>query len=160
MNKKILFQQCQQLALKLSKLTLQTEEQFRINLRAHWDQAKRQLKQTHTGRIIMPMLEQIFEKKALFKHCLVPQTPQNQINNVQTQQQVVTSSKHMTGSFTPISANQGKSSTIILTGANKNNPGQITPFNLKQGQKQPQTENQQHHGFGNLAATVQAPSMF
>ena len=70
MNKKILFQQCQQLALKLSKLTEQTEDQFKANLRAHKEGIMSAMNLKQVNRIIMPQLETIFEKKALFKHCL------------------------------------------------------------------------------------------
>jgi len=77
MNKKILFQQCQHLAFKLSKLTSSTEEQFRAALRSHKEAAMRGLKLSHNSRIIMPQLEQVFEKKGLFKHCLAPSAATN-----------------------------------------------------------------------------------
>ena len=54
MQKKVLFQQCQQLALKLSKLVASTESAFRQSLKDHKEQIMRSMKLTQTGRIIMP----------------------------------------------------------------------------------------------------------
>ena len=66
------------MALKPCKCTISSESAFRQSLKDHKEHMLRTTKHLHGGRIVMPHIDVVFEKKGIFKHCLQQQTPATQ----------------------------------------------------------------------------------